>query len=1120
MPPLMTPQTGPAKRGPKMATAAQGNYLANQAARRPTVTPTTPPGKPNPFSASGPGTTPSPSTGGGMSASGVSSIPAASAPGASASPSSLGTVPMASATMKRGGRVQKFAAGGTTETNQYGNWGGANAANAVTGTAAPTSNYNSTTLSTPGSGGPFNTNPSGGGYIPGAYRAAGDVIGGTNPTTGAWNNTGLYSATGTPVNTSSDQYLSGANFSSQPNTPAPMWPIGGGQYSPTPGNGGKGYTWRKGGSVKRYAAGGTTETNQYGSWGGANAANATTTGAPASTYSGSNYAQLQGAGLFSTTAGQSPLGGSTSAAPNYYAGMVAGNGDNPQYNINQGGYLMGSAPGGAESGEVGGSFYTARGGSIPAPKEEPYRNKWKAKNHPGDSSYRFDDGGDVPDPGGVDMSQGQEGQAGDLSGALGQVQQAYQYGLQQVAGNIPTVPAGPGGDQTQGGGPQDRGQQMAAADQRPIPPAPGGAPPQGVLQPTPKPFNPRDFLPGQQQSDASQYTASAARGGSIPSYQGGGPAMPTGGGVGGSQPPKLMRYLSGADSAPVPQVLQRQKSIDPSLPPTARTVHTIASAGGPQQQYQALQAFRRLSDNAATHAKVSLTGNGKQPASLPHAVMFANKKFEYQPTPYHVSFALKGKGKSTQKVAAGGLISSGSSPYYGIPVPGSPDYIAYLQAHHMAYDAPAGSPNPGTPSPGGGSDDSAPSAARGGIIQSFDDGGDVGLDVDMSSSGSGDTDPDPISQMAGAGAPITMNVSDLQTGQTQSQDITPAQLQSLASGSFDSYVAHPTETLSQAVERAQANAEAGGVNEPIQQSQGSVGQRIGNFIPSAIKNAGQSNQANAPGEADISGTIEPDWSQVKRTGLAPGPEATTGDQGAAAAGTSPGQPAPGEGPMSPFNLPVANKDRTAVPVGKVTSSALPPATEPINNTRDIPGTEIDKNGVRRVTDPQAYDDFRNGRTNFDFNTTPSEQGAKPYSSSAGTPQTELEQQAAPPSGATPNAVRYGMGETNGASRNAIIAAGQENLQQMNQDYARNRAAEERERERERANQSRPQPTGRGQAARRAPAARQTVRPGRARVPRRVYGRGHAGLGTYQEMANGQSQYLGPQDLTGSFPSTG
>src|SRR5208282_1239400 len=114
------------------------------------------------------------------------------------------------------------------------------------------------------------------------------------------------------------------------------------------------------------------------------------------------------------------------------------------------------------------------------------------------------------------------GQAGDLSGALQQVQQAYQYGMQQLAGNIPTAPAGPGGDQTQGG-PQDRGnQQVAAADQRPIPPAPGGAPPQGVLQPTPKPFNPRDYLPGQQQSNAGDYTAQVARGGSVPSFDDGG----------------------------------------------------------------------------------------------------------------------------------------------------------------------------------------------------------------------------------------------------------------------------------------------------------------------------------------------------------------------------------------------------------------------------------------------------------------------------------------------------------------------------------------------------------------------------------------------------------------------
>ena len=58
-------------------------------------------------------------------------------------------------------------------------------------------------------------------------------------------------------------------------------------------------------------------------------------------------------------------------------------------------------------------FMASKGGAIPA----------------------LDSGGDVPDPGGVDMGQGQEGQAGDLSGALNAVQQAYQYGLQQITGN-------------------------------------------------------------------------------------------------------------------------------------------------------------------------------------------------------------------------------------------------------------------------------------------------------------------------------------------------------------------------------------------------------------------------------------------------------------------------------------------------------------------------------------------------------------------------------------------------------------------------------------------------------------------------------------------------------------
>ena len=39
-------------------------------------------------------------------------------------------------------------------------------------------------------------------------------------------------------------------------------------------------------------------------------------------------------------------------------------------------------------------------------------------------------------------------------------------------------------------------------------------------------------------------------------------------------------------------------------------------------------------------------------------------------------------------------------------------------------------------------------------------------------------------------------------------------------------------------------------------------------------------------------------------------------------------------------------------------------------------------------------------------------------------------------------------------------------------------------------------------------------------PRRVYGRGHAGLGTYQEMPNGQALFLGAQDVTGGASDAG
>ena len=996
-----------AKRGPQRPNAAQQDFLS---ARRPTVQPQQTPGKPNQFSASGASTQPPASASAGMSASGQSSIPTASAAGASASPTSLGMEPTGSSMMRRGGRVQRFAAGGATETDQYGSWGGANAANAVAG---------------------------------GAYTAP---SGSASPVGG--------SATTQPFSTTA--YTSPAFSSAAPTTAAPTAASSYGQIS----NGGGGFV------------------------GGAGAGSVATNG-------------KYGVGYF---------GGNPGAA-GYSQGMMA------------------------------------EGGSIEDPKSIPYRNKWKAKNHPGDKAYKFDDGGDVPsdggdssggvpDPGGAmptdpsdpsamqDTPTGDPGQVGDLGASLQAVQNAYQYGMQQlagnipsapagpggdqtqggpqdrgnqVAGNIPTVPAGPGGDQTQGGGPQDRGQQMAANTS--VPPgsqsSANGAPqwtgqglptPQpGVLQPTPPQFNPRDYLPGgSKASDAGQgqYTASAALGGSIPSFAPGGGVMPPmapnpptppptpapggvppqpqvgppqgaasgPGGVGGA-PPNIMRYLTGADAAPVKQVLQRQKSMDPKIPPHARTAHMIASAGGPAQQFATLQAFRRLSDTAGIHAKVSLKGAGKHPPSLPHAVAFANKKFEYAPTPHHVQFNLKGKGAPTQ------------------------------------------------------------GAFRGGSIQSFDDGGDVGPDVGMSSA------DDPSTQMADAGAPSQAPSSDqpvVMTVDGNSMDLSPAQLNGVSGISFDDLM----QNAKQAIQKGMAapdldkNAEAGGIygqpNLPQEQ-------------PSEF--------SQGAGSAD-----NPDWNKIKRTGL----------QGPGSSSTSPGQDTPYEGQgVNPFHLPVANKDNVAAPVGQVTSSSLPPATEPINNTRDIPGTEIDANGVRSVTDPQAYDDFRKGLTNFDFNKESTQQGATPYSSQTGTPQT-----AGGPDEPTNSGVvgvnRFGIDSNiNAQDRNRQIAAGAQNSAEMNQriiqsthdatarEIAARHEAAESPRAQMKAGGARAAPQRHAAPQRAAPQRR--IHRGRHAdlntsqaaasggsiqgKPRRVYGKGHAGLGTYQEKPDGSAQFLGPQRLT-------
>ena len=891
------------KRGPKKPTAAQGNFLADQATRRPTVQPAQPAANPNPFSASGTSTAPAASTGIGQSSSGASPIPSPST-GAISTPASLGQVPSASGQMKGGGSVKKYASGGATETNQYGSWGGANAANAVS----------------------------------------------ANPAT----------YTGTP-----------------------------GYTSPT-----------------------------------------TSTSGP-----------------FSTTPGSSPLNNSNPGNTSVPAMQT----------IYAGNYTVGS--GGAETG--GGGSYTGN-------PMGPLRGAG------------FDDGGEVEDPGGVDMGQGQEGQAGDLSGALDAVQQAYQYGLQQITGNIPTVPAGPGGDQTQGG-PQDRGNQLAAN----IPTVPAGP---GGDQPNPNPFPTKTApIPFGKQAEGADYTASVARGGSVPSLDAGGvmpppaapqPQQPTpapaGGGVQGNQPPQLMRYLTGADAAPIPHVLRTMQTMQGH----GRAARAVASGQTPQQKYAILQALRRLSDNAGTHAKVSLTGNGKIPASLPHAVMFANKKFEYQPTPYHIQFGLKGQKQPTQRAAGGGGIQDPGE--FGPGSVGDQNYA--MQDQQITADqADAGAPDKGGFGPGSRLDQeyASQNAARGGVIQALDDGGDVGSDA------GGDGGSNPTQQLADAGAPITMDVTDLQNGQTQSQDITPDQLQSLTSGTFDSYIGHPEDTLTQALQRA---------------SHTSYGPQQGAFGNQGQPRSLEAPQPGPPGEGDISSQAPPAWQNKPENFQESGPQVDVqpGTQGGS---TRTFRPQDAE-----FGV---NNQFSGAPTGQVTSSQLPPATEPINNTRDIPGTEIDANGVRRITDPQAYDDFRSGRTNFDFNKESTEAGAQPYSSQAGTPQTNVPDvpprqpgepvtvvRANPPGvpGFQPETQEGGAPGTNsrmGTISSPALRAGRPPPPGAPQ-----------------------QPSPQMQAPRTSKAPRASRTQMRRPAPRRVFGRGHAGLGTYQEMPDGTAQYLGPQNLTG------
>ena len=363
-------------------------------------------------------------------------------------------------------------------------------------------------------------------------------------------------------------------------------------------------------------------------------------------------------------------------------------------------------------------------------------------------------------------------------------------------------------------------------------------------------------------------------------------------------------------------------------------------------------------------------------------------------------------------------------------------------------------------------------AASGGGIQSFDDGGDVG------------PSSDPTQQIADAGAPppdsaapITMNVTDLNTGDTTQHAITSDQLQSLVSGTYDSYVAHPQETLWQAT------------------------QRVANKVGSAIANTptpegGEiNNMTTTPSGVPV--TAQPEgWQNRSSPSINPGSvyqgEKVTGNQ----PGVSPAVQAynnanpqrqlgsPGEPSVADFERAYGNRmQQNAGLAGRAPTQEEQAAIDKMN----------EQGGTPNVPEPsgssQQTETLPNGRTRV-------------TEAALGNPVTETKQE-------TEDIINQNAAQHQQDLAEAIML---KNAGINPGNIGRPEGATTAPRSR----QGVPgrQAGQRAPAARAKPAARPPIRAGRTRGPRRVYGSGHAGLGTYQELADGTAQYLGPQNMTG------
>ena len=280
-------------------------------------------------------------------------------------------------------------------------------------------------------------------------------------------------------------------------------------------------------------------------------------------------------------------------------------------------------------------------------------------------------GGDIPDPGGAIPTDPDSGDMDDTStsgdytapaadpsanadpqqinAALNSVMDALEYGRQQfgvstsntqTAGNIPSRPAGPGGEgvnttpasptlpvipqqsnpfgkrvasnDTSSSSDDDNDDTTQALDD-------GGDVDNPASQPnTAAPISPVPTAPPTPQPQPAGQPAIGA----------------------GSIPPRMVSYLMGAGAMPQQQLAQIEAKIDPqgTMDPNQRALLAVASAGGPDQQFSAMQGYRQKFDAYRSFARAALNGTSAKPPNMAAATQAANSAYANVPNGNSIQF--------------------------------------------------------------------------------------------------------------------------------------------------------------------------------------------------------------------------------------------------------------------------------------------------------------------------------------------------------------------------------------------------------------------------------------------------------------------------------------------------